>query len=72
MAIHRSIENLKEREEKIFAQRDEFERKINEVIGSELSPSQFLALRQLFFDIERCEESIERVQERIQDLAQLG
>lgn len=64
------IEELQEREIKIFNQRDGYERKIGEVIGGELSPSQFLQLRQLFADIERCEEGIERIQERIADLSE--
>lgn len=70
MSIHRSIEELTQREEKIFAQRDEYERKISEVIGSELSSLQFLQLRQLFADVEKCEQGIERIQERIKDLSE--
>jgi hypothetical protein len=64
------IAELEEREEKIFAQRDEYERSINKIIGNELSPSQFIQLRQLFADVERCEEGIERIQERIADLSE--
>ena len=61
---------LREREEKIIDLRDGYERKINEVIGSELSTSQLLQLKQLCADIERCEQGIERIQERMDYLAQ--
>jgi len=64
------IAELQQREEKIFNQRDEYERKINEVLKIELSREQFLQLSQLFADIERCEKGIERVQERISDLSE--
>lgn len=64
------IEELRKREEKIFDQRDGYERKISEIIGSELSSSQLLQLKQLFADIERCEEGIARIQERMDDIAQ--
>jgi ubiquinone biosynthesis protein UbiJ len=66
---YRGMEELEQRLEKIFDQRDGYERNISEVIGRELSPSQLLELKQLCADIERCEQGIERTQERIEDLA---
>jgi len=70
MALQERISKLEERETKLFEQRDEAERKVNQILGVELSPSQFLQIRQLIEEFEACEKAIERVQETLTDLAQ--
>jgi division protein CdvB (Snf7/Vps24/ESCRT-III family) len=69
MALQERISKLEERETKLFEQRDEAERKIEQITGR-LSPSQFLQIRQLIEEFEACEKAIERVQETLTDLAQ--
>lgn len=69
MALQERISKLEEREAKLFEQRDEAERKLEQITGR-LSPSQFLQIRQLIEEFEACEKAIERVQETLTDLSQ--
>jgi len=70
MALQERISKLEERETKLFEQRDEAERTVNQILGVELSPSQFLQIRQLIEEFEACEKAIERVQETLTDLSE--
>ena len=61
-----SLTYWQEREEKIFARRDESERAMARAVGvDELTPEQVYALRSACSEFERCEEGIERVQEQM-------
>ena len=66
---HRTTEELKQREAKIFEQRDNAKNKIDEALGIQLTPLQFLQIRQLVAEYDKCEEAIGRIQERMEDLA---
>jgi hypothetical protein len=62
------LEQLQEQEGKIFARRDEAEGAINKVIGRELTPLEFLQIRQAIADFEECEQRIEKIQDRMNDV----
>ena len=56
-----------EREERIFATRNEAERDMAKAVGvGELTPLQVIQLRQACAVFERCEEGIERVQAQME------
>ena len=61
-------EQLATQEEKIFAQRDKYERDICEIVGVQLTSEQMWKLRQAFEGYEQCERGIGRVQDRLSNL----
>lgn len=63
---------LKEQEDALFARRDEQESEINRVAGRELTPLEFLQIRQAIAEFEECERRIEGVQLRMDDLKRWG
>ena len=65
-------ERLKETEDKLFTRRDEQESEINRVAGRELTPLEFLQIRQAIAEFEECERRIEGVQLRMDDLKRWG
>ena len=65
-------ERLKETEDKLFTRRDEQESEINRVAGRELTPLEFLQIRQAIAEFEECERRIESVQLRMDDLKRWG
>lgn len=69
MAAKERIAMLEQREARLFEQRDEAERKLEQITGR-LTPLQFLQIRQLVGEFEKCEQAIERIQETVADLAQ--
>lgn len=60
-------ERLGIREEELFEKRSELEAIIDKVIGREVSPSDFLKLRNLFGDWEATEEALGKVQDRFSE-----
>jgi hypothetical protein len=60
-------ERLKETEDKLFTRRDEAEGAINKVMGRELTPLEFLQIRQAIGEFEECERRIEKVQEQMEN-----
>ena len=62
------LQRLQEQENEIFARRDEAEGEVNKVVGRELSPLEFLQIRQAIGTFEECEDKIEGVQLRIEDV----
>jgi hypothetical protein len=62
------LQKLEEQESAIFARRDEMEKKVNRAAGRELSPLEFLIIRQAIADFEECERRIEKIQERMNDV----
>jgi hypothetical protein len=62
------LQRLQEQENAIFARRDEAEGEVNKVVGRELSPLEFLQIRQAIGTFEECESKIEGVQLRIEDV----
>lgn len=68
--VAKRLEKLEQREEIIFSLRDEIEKTINEIIGQKLNPTQLLMLRTQFREFEKCEGSIENVQEQMAELRQ--
>lgn len=63
---------LKEQEDALFARRDEMEKQVNTAAGKELSPLEFLIIRQAIAEFEECERRIEGVQLRMDDLRRWG
>ena len=61
-------EQLATQEEKIFAQRDKYERDMCEITGMQLTSEQIWKLRQACDGYEQCERGITRVQDRMSDL----
>jgi prefoldin subunit 5 len=59
-------ERLKETEDKLFTRRDETEGAINKVARRELTPLEFLQIRQAIGEFEECERRIEKVQEQME------
>jgi hypothetical protein len=64
----KQLDYLQEQENTIFARRDEAEREIERVVGRILTPLEFLQIRQAIAQFEECEDKIESVQERINDM----
>ena len=62
------LQRLQEQENAIFARRDEMEKQVNTAAGRELSPLEFLIIRQAIAEFEECELRIEKVQERMDDV----
>ena len=62
------LQRLQEQENEIFARRDEAEGEVGKVVGRELSPLEFLQIRQAIGTFEECESKIEGVQLRIEDV----
>jgi hypothetical protein len=62
------LQRLQEQENEIFARRDEAEGEVSKVVGRELSPLEFLQIRQAIGTFEECESKIEGVQLRIEDV----
>lgn len=65
-------EKLKETEDALFTRRDEAEGAINKVVGRELTPLEFLQIRQAIGEFEECERRIEGVQLRMEDARRWG
>lgn len=65
------LQQLEEQESAIFARRNEAEGEVNKIVGRELSPLEFLQIRQAISTFEDCEERIENVQARM-NLAKAG
>jgi hypothetical protein len=63
---------LKEQEDKLFIRRNEQEGVVNRVVGRELTPLEFLQIRQAIGEFEECESRIEGVQLRMDDLKRWG
>jgi hypothetical protein len=68
--VTQRLEKLAQREEIIFSHRDEVEKTINEIIGKKLNPTQLLMLRTQFEEWERCEKTIENIQDEVAELKQ--
>lgn len=62
------LQKLQEQENAIFARRDEAEGEVNKVVGRELSPLEFLQIRQAMTEFEECERRIDGVQLRMEDV----
>jgi hypothetical protein len=62
------LEQLQEQENTIFTRRDEAEREVERVVGRAVTPLEFLQIRQAIAQFEECEDKIEGVQERINDM----
>jgi len=66
--VNQRLEKLEQREEIIFSLRDKIEKQINKIIGKKLNHTQFLLLRTQFKEFERCEDSLQNVQEQMAEL----
>jgi len=64
----KQLDYLQEQENTIFTRRDEAEREVERVVGRILTPLEFLQIRQAIAQFEECEDKIESVQERINNM----
>lgn len=64
------LEMLREREDKIFAERDKIENAISEIAGVKLNGTQMLLLRSHFEHLEKCDKTIENIHEERYELNQ--
>jgi hypothetical protein len=62
------MQRLEEQEKQIFMHRDEAEGEIERVMGRALTPLELLQIRQAVGAFEECEQRIEKVQERMNDM----
>ena len=59
------LQRLEEQERNLFTRRDDAENTVDKIVGRELSPLEFLQIRQAIGLFEDCEDRISAVQERM-------